>query len=193
MSFSGFTSKTAEKLLLDAGAFFKNYDVATDTFATAVAANKLLGATRGGGQFTAIPEIRNIDVDGVRGKAKDLQTIDGWEVKMTANLLEISKEILADALAASNIDTSGTEHDVITAKPKIESTDYKDNITYVGKLSGSNEPVIIQIFNALNKNGLSLQPQHKNEAVIALEYEAHFDADTLEDVPFKIYYPKLGA
>ncbi|WP_222928505.1 myosin/kinesin family protein [Sutcliffiella horikoshii] len=191
--FSGFTNKTAEKLLLDAGAYFKDFDVETDTFATAVTSGKLLGATRGGGQFSAIPEIRNIEIDGPKGKPKNLQVIDGWEVKMTVNLVEISKETLADALAASDIDTTDVDYDVITAKPTIESIDYKDNITYVGKLSGSEEPVIIQIYNALNKNGLTLQPQHKNEAVLALEYEAHFDAETLEEVPFKIYYPKLGA
>ena len=34
--YSGFTEKTAENLLLDAGAFFVDYDVETDTFETAV-------------------------------------------------------------------------------------------------------------------------------------------------------------
>ncbi|ALY08071.1 hypothetical protein BhaS171_00015 [Bacillus phage vB_BhaS-171] len=191
--FSGFTNKTAERMLLDAGAFFKNYNVDTDTFETAVAAGKLLGATRGGGQFSSIPEVRNIEVDGVRGKAKGLQSIDSWEVKITANLLEISREALADALGASEVDSiTNEDYDIITAKTQIELSDFIDNITYVGKLSGSDNPVIIQVYNVMNKNGLTLQPQDKNESVIALEFEGHFDAETLEEVPFKIYYPRTN-
>jgi len=67
-SYSGYTEKTAENLLLDAGAFFIDFDIETDTFETAVADGKLLGATRGGGSFEATPEIRSIEVDGVHGK-----------------------------------------------------------------------------------------------------------------------------
>ena len=51
-SFSGFTKQTPENLLLDAGAFFKNfiYEVngdANDTFDSAVAAGKLICLTSG--------------------------------------------------------------------------------------------------------------------------------------------------
>ena len=67
-SYSGYTEKTAENLLLDAGAFFIDFDIEADTFETAVADGKLLGATRGGGSFSAVPEIRAIEVDGVHGK-----------------------------------------------------------------------------------------------------------------------------
>lgn len=188
---SGFTQKTAENLLLDAGAWFVDYDVETDTFETAVTANKLLGATRGGGQFSAIPEIRRIEVDGVAGSAKGLTVIDSWAVKMSANILEVSKEVLARALTSSEIDTAtDTKYDIIKAKNFIELTDYIDNVTFVGTLSGSEEPVIIQIFNALNTNGLTLQTQGKNEAVIAFDLEGHYDAAELDSPPFAIYYPK---
>ena len=82
---SGFNSKTAENLLLDAGAFFKNYDMETDSFDKAVTAGKLIGATRGGGQFNATPDIRQIEVDGVKGRAKGLEALDSWEVSLGAN------------------------------------------------------------------------------------------------------------
>ena len=142
--YSGFTEKTAENLLLDAGAFFVDYDVETDTFETAVTAGKLLGATRGGGQFNATPEIRRIEVDGVSGNAKGLTVIDSWEVKMTANILEVSKEVIARSLTASEIDsTTNEDYDIIKAKNFIELADYIDNVTFVGTLSGGNETIII--------------------------------------------------
>lgn len=192
--YSGYTEKTAENLLLDAGAFFVDFDVETDTFETAVTEGKLLGATRGGGQFSAIPEIRRIEVDGVAGPAKGLTVVDSWGVKMAANIIEVSKEAIKRAITASNVDTATNEdYDIIRAKNYIDLEDYINNITFVGTLSGSKEPVIIQVFNALNVNGLTLQTQSKNEAVIAFDLEGHYDTSELDSPPFAIYYPKSKA
>jgi len=189
---SGFTSKTPEHLLLDSGAFFKNYDVTKDTFESAVTAGKLIGATRNGGKFDAIPEIRQIEVDGVKGPAKGLEMLDAWNVTIGANVLEITKDTLAMALASTEVDsTTNEKYDIIKANNVIELDDYIDNITWVGTLSGSEEPVIIQVLNALNMGGLSLQTQMKNEAVTALNFTGHYTADDLNTPPFVIYYPKL--
>lgn len=192
-TYSGYTEKTAENLLLDAGAFFVDFDIETDTFDTAVAEGKLLGATRGGGQFNATPTMRKIEVDGIKGSAKGMQVIDEWVVTITANVLEVTKEGLARALTASEIDTTTNEdYDIIKAKNYIELTDYIDNITWVGKLSGTEEPVIIQVYNAINTQGLSLETQDKNEAVIAMTFTGHYDAEDLDSPPFAIYYPKIN-
>lgn len=189
--YSGYTDKTAENLLLDAGAFFANYDIETDTFDDAVTAGKLLGATRGGGQFSAVPEIRSIEIDGVKGKAKGLQVIDSWAVKITANVLEVTLDGLAQALTSSAVDTAtNQDYDIIKAKNEIELDDYIENITYVGKKSGTVDPVIIQVYNALNTTGLTLQTQDKGEAVIAMEFEGHYAAEELDSPPFAIFYPK---
>ena len=189
-TYSGFNDKTAENLLLDAGAFFANFQVGTDTFETASA--KLLGATRGRGKFVAKPSIRSIGVDGVKGRAKGLQVIDSWEVSLSANILEINKETLAKGLTATNaVDDSTTEgYSIITAKNYIELADYIENVTFVGKISGSEKPVIIQIYNALNIDGLTLQTKDKDEAVIALNFVGTYDTKTLDVPPFKIFYPK---
>lgn len=193
-TYSGYTAKTSENLLLDAGAFFANFDMDTDTFDTAVTAGKLLGATRGGGSFSAVPEFRSIEVDGVKGKAKGLQVIDSWEVKMASNILEVAREALAQALAASVTDTTtNVDYDILTAKNQVDLTDYIENITYVGTRSGSDKPLIIQIYNALNKNGLTLETADKGESVVALEFEGHYKDSDLDTPPFAIYYPKEPA
>jgi len=188
--YSGYTAVTPKSLLLDAGAFFKNYTIATDTFASAVAAGKLLGATQGGGTFSAIPTIRKIELDGVKGAAKGLEVIDEWIVTMSAKMKEITKEVIQTALAAGNIDTTtNASYDIIDADTDIASTDYIDNITWIGKLSGTNNPVIIQVYNALSTGGLSLQTQDKNEAVVELTFTGHYSDSDLDTPPFKIYYP----
>lgn len=189
--YSGFTTETAKSLLLNAGAYFKNYDVGTDDFDSAVAAGKLIGATKGGGEFSAVPEIRQIEVDGVAGRAKGLETIDSWDIYLKANVLEVKEATIQSGLAASSVDsTTNTDYDIITASNNLEVSNYIDNITWVGTLSGSDKPVIIQIFNALNTEGLKFSTTDKAEATISLTFYAHYTQDDLDTPPFKIYYPK---
>lgn len=191
-TYSGYTADTTEHLILDAGAFFKNYDPSADTPDTATA--KLLGATRGGGEFRAIPTVRKIEVDGVKGDAKGLKTLDSWQVGITANMLELDVDVLKTALVAGDVDTAtDLEYDILTARNNIELTDYVENITWIGTLSGSDKPVIIQVFNALSGNGLTLNSQDASESVVSLEFTGHYDGSDLQSPPFKIFYPKMSA
>lgn len=187
-TYSGYTEKTAENLLLDAGAFFKNYDMESDTFETAVESGKLLGATRGGGEFSAVPVIRKLEVDGIRGRAKGMEVLDEWDVYIKANVLEVTEETIKSSLCASDVDESDEKYTTITGKTNIELTDYIDNVTWVGTLSGTEEPVIIQVFNALNTEGLKVTTQDKNEGVLTMAFYGHYE--DFNKPPFAIHYPK---
>lgn len=197
-AYSGFNKKTMEKLLLDAGAFFKNFSYGNeegenDTYDSAVAAGKLLGATKGGGEFSAVAAIRQIEVDGVKGRAKGLETIDSWDVYLKATVLETSAETIKLALGSATVDAeSDDKYDIITGNADISVDDYVDNITWVGKLSGSEEPVIIQVFNALNTDGLKLTVQDKSEATLPMTFYGHYTPDDLDTPPFKVLYPKIA-
>ena len=190
--YSGFTTDTTKSLVLDAGAFFKNFVVGTDTFDSAVAAGKLLGATKGGGEFSAVPDIRQIEVDGVAGRGKGLEVINSWDVYLKANVLEIKESTIQAALCASVVSTSTSvsDYDIIKARNSIELSDYIDNIVWVGTLSGSDDPVIIEVKNALNTDGLKLTTTDKNEAVIEMTFYGHYLQEDLNNPPFAIYYPQ---
>lgn len=191
-TYSGFTAGTSQKLMLDAGAFFKNYDTATDTFATAVAAGKLIGASQGGGSFSAIPTIRQIAIDGVKGAAKGTEVIDMWEVLMTANILEVSKETIELALATSKVTSQSPNdfYDKIEAENYIMDSDYIDNITFIGKISGTSKPVIIQVLNAMNTTGLTLTTADNAEAKIVMTFKGHYSSSGLDSPPFVVNYPR---
>lgn len=188
--YTGFTNKTPLNLALDAGAVFVNYDTTSDTFTSAVADGKLLGATRGGNTFTAVPTIRRIEVDGVKGAAKGLQVLDDWEVNLAVNVLEVKQETITKALAATTVDTTGAVYDEIVANNEIVLADYIDNITWVGKISGTEEPVIVQVYNAMNTQGLTLATTDNAEAVIQMTFRGHYDSSDLDTPPFKVLYPK---
>lgn len=195
--FSGVTSGTPKHLQLDAGAFLKNYDPTEDTWASAKA-TKLIGATAGGGSFSAVPTIRRIEVDGVKGATKGFEALDEWVVTMTANVKEITADTLKLALATGSYagakspsSTTSNNYNKVTAANNISDADYLTNITWVGTLSGSALPVIIVMKNALCTNGLTLTTADKAEGVIALTFTAHYDPSDLDTVPFEIYYPIL--
>lgn len=198
-TYSGFTNRTPERLLLDAGAFFKNYirvpgGTENDTFDSAVAAGKLIGATKGGGEFSAVPTIRQIEVDGVKGRAKGLEVIDSWEVYLKATVIEATSDTIKASLCSASVDsTTDDKYDVITGNPYISLDDYIENVTWVGKLSGSDEPVIIQVYNALNTDGLKLTVQDKNEATIPMTFYGHYTQEDLDSPPFNVFYPKKKA
>lgn len=195
-SFSGFRKETKEHLVLDAGLFLKNFTYTAnenivEVITKAKADGNLLGATKGGGEFSAVAAIRQIEVDGVKGRAKGLETIDSWEVYLKANVLEATCETIKAALCAAKVDSeSDTTYNIITGKGVIDDEDYLENITWVGNLSGSDKPVIVQVYNALNTDGLKLTVQDKNEATIPMTFHGHYTHDDLENPPFKIYYPK---
>lgn len=196
--FSGVTANTPKHLQLDAGAFLKNYDPATDTWETAKA-TKLIGATAGGGSFGAVPTVRRIEVDGVKGATKGFQALDEWVVTMVANVKEITADVLKLALATGSVadakspsSVTSNNYDKVTAANSIALTDYLTNITWIGTISGSSLPVIIVLKNALCTNGLSITTTDKSEGVVTLTMTGHYDPANLDEPPFEIYYPKMS-
>ena len=197
MAFTGVTANTAKHLQLDAGAFFKNFDPATDTFASA--SSKLIGATAGGGSFAAIPTIRRIEVDGLKGATKGYEALDEWQVTLTANVKELTVGALELALTTgshtsvkSPSSQTSNNYEKIVAANDIADSNYTTNVTWVGRLSGSNLPIIIVVKNALATNGLTLTTADKSEGVVAMTLTGHYTVSDLDTPPFEIYYPILS-
>lgn len=189
--YSGFTEKTPEKLLLDAGAFVKNY-VVGESFEEIKSADRIIGATQGGGEFSAKPNARQVQVDGVMGRAKGMELIDGWEAYIKATILEITPETLALSLGAVDlVDVEGGEYQRIKPRDDIKDSDYIENIAWIGNLSGSQKPVILIIKNPLALDGITLTLQDKNEAKLPVTMYGHYADDDLETPPFEILYPVI--
>ena len=74
----------------------------------------------------------------------------------------------------------------------IADSNYTTNVTWVGRLSGSNLPIIIVVKNALATNGLTLTTADKSEGVVAMTLTGHYTVSDLDTPPFEIYYPILS-
>ena len=194
--YSGYSQKTKENLQLDAGAFFKNFEVGKDTYASAKAAGKCLGVTQKGGEFKAAENIRRLELDGVKTRTKGDTLIDGWEVYIKGTFAEMTSDNLILALGAADKKTeeSAEGYDVITGRDYILDSDYIENITWVGCIVGEEKPIIIQVFNAFNENGLTLAVADKDNGKLECQFYGNLDPedyDSGEDLkpPFKIFRP----
>lgn len=194
--YSGYTEETMEHRATGAGAYFKNYDPKTDTVTKATEAKKLLGATKGGGDVNIKAILRNIEIDGVPGDVKGMVEVDSWEVSMNANLIEVTPDNIKLALGVAKMEDSTTpaNYKKITGKNVVAVEDYQDNITFIGTVSGFDEPVIIQIFNVLSTEGLKYGSKDKDDTVIPVSFKGHYAANKLDEPPYAIWVPvKAGA
>lgn len=196
--YSGYNQTTPDKLLLDAGAVFINFTPGTDTYESAKAAGKCLGATQKGSEFSAVPQFRRMEIDGVHTRTIGDTLVDGWDVYLKTTLVEVTSDNLKRALGVGNISTgTPSGYDKIQGRDTIETTDYISNVTFVGNILGETDPIIIQVFNAFNESGLTITNEDKNNAAVECQFYGYNDATVYDSVtnplrpPFAIYRPTI--
>lgn len=190
---TGITQETAKSFVINAGAIYTDL---TFTEGTGWEGNRL-GATAGGNAIVITNDIREIEIDGAFSKYVGQKVLTASNATLTTNVKEVTSNVIKMAILGKVTATSGvdepTAYDLIEGKGKIEASDYLTNIGLVGEISGTNEPVIIILDNALCTSGLNITTGDNAEAVVAMTFEAHADADQLEDrtLPARIYMPKV--
>lgn len=186
---SGVTGETPKNLMLGAGTYYSNlnYNKETDTWT-----GEILAATSGGGKFSYVPSVLNIDVDGANVKVKGLTVKVGEEASIEANVIEVKPGIIKAAIIGKDSPSEVDGFRLIEPKANIENSDYLDNIAFVGFLA-TNEPIIIIMGNALCISGFELSGKNKENAQIPIKFESHADFDENTDhsvLPVKIYMPE---
>lgn len=185
---TGVTSNTAKRLVVDAGAIYFNYDTENE---------RVAGATTEGATFTLEQEMREVEVDGFRGPMKGGRRVVEEHARITASMLELTGENLkkmiagsqlADYTAGEAVDPTHTEVQRQTDIPP--DSDYIQNVALVGRVQGSEEPIIIIIWDALADGGLELATEDGDEGSIEVQFTAHFDPTDPDTSPWAIRYPK---
>lgn len=194
---SGVTSKTSGNIVFGAGTIHKGLKY------TAVSgggsgswnfAESLVGATNGGSKVSIVPEITNIEVDGIGVKSKGMAQKTGETATMEINFAELTKDIIQAATLGQAGTSADTTYDVIESKTEIAEGDYWENIAFVGKtLSG--KYIIAILENALCTSGFEHEGKNKECAAGKYTFEsyAEFGDSTDQDkLPWHIYYPKAS-
>jgi len=178
----GITAETYERLVIDAGAVYKNYVSAEDP-------GTLLGATRGGSVFAVETELREMPVDGAKGPVKGDKRIIKVTASLECNFIESTTEIFKRMIPGSTSTAFGETHDDITRALALAASDYLTNVVIIGQVSGSEEAVVLMIENAMADGKMSLSLSDNDEAVNKIKFIGHFDPDDLDAEPWLIRFP----
>lgn len=191
----GVTTETVENFMVDAATVYTFTKAQYDTPAEWTP----LGATRDGNSFTVEQDIREMPIDGVKGPLKGARRVVEVRPQLVANLIEMSAEKFLHALpgAESEAHPEGTPtHVKITRSLQIALTDYIDYVALVGTISGTSQPIVCIIKNALAGENLEINTAEADEAALTLTFTGHFDPADLEaqvdafaEEPWEIWYP----
>lgn len=186
---TGIHSGTFDNLQLNAGAFLRSFDVDSYSDAASLKAaiadlidsndGTLLGLTQGGGNFQCTPTMRNIEGDGLRAPFVGGTVNDGWTVKLTGTLKEITPGNFKDALLSADVQTTDSKS-VVTVRTSVAQTDYIDKLCWVGDTAKG--LILIELQNVLNVAGATFTFTDKGEGTIPFEFQAHQSSATDQDV-----------
>lgn len=192
---TGYTETTSNNYLVDAAVVYTGvtYDSTGSTFT-----GTLHGATSGGVTVLIEQTYRDIEIDGTsHTRVKGNKVLESAIATATVNLKEITAESIQQSLNGAIAETSENApagYKEITTKRYVEDGDYIANMAIVGKLSGTQEPVIIILDNVLSTGGMEIATEDNGEAVIEQTFEAHATHEQLEadEFPWRILYPTVA-
>ncbi|PGS81631.1 hypothetical protein COC69_05735 [Bacillus cereus] len=190
---SGYTKDSSKNFLIDAGTIFKNvtWDDAAGGFT-----GDLLGATTDGVEVNIETKYRKIDVDGTHHvDVVGLNVLESAQGTIKAKLKELTPENLR--LAINGMLKESTEYEgykEITTKRYLDDSDYVENMAIVGKVTGSDTPIVIIFDNVLITSPLNLQTKDGDEASIELEGQSNASFEQLQagEFPWRILFPNTG-
>ena len=167
------TTEQIEGIQIDYGIVYADYGEDTQ---------RKLGPTRGGAEFTASKNIRDIEYDGRLGKTKGAQVIDEINAMLKTSILDMSQETLSLAMPQADLSAG-----VLTNNTGglIPSTKYLKNVTMFCKTIGG-EYKKITLYNSMSESDFSFAAAPKAEGVVQLEVWGHWDATNQESPLYTI-------
>lgn len=177
---TGLDAASLDNLQLDAGVFLRKFDYSSYTSvaalkeALAAAAENpenRMGATRGDGNFSAIPQRRSPEINGKRYEFVGSERFDSWEIKMTGTLLETTAQNIRDVLSCADVEKNG-DVTTLTLRTQPKKEDYMD-VVWVGDTAKG--LILIALKNALNVVGMNFTFTDKGEGTLPFEFHAHQD------------------
>lgn len=193
-SLSALRKATFDKLQLNVGIFLKDFDydqladaeALASAIATAITSGDILGATRGGGQFSVSREMRNPEVDGLRYRFKGSTRVDSMDPQLSTTLVEVTPDNFAAALGTTA--TVSGKLTSIKCQTGLTDDSYLDNLCWAGELADGTM-VLIVLYNALNTSDFTFTFTDKGEGSYGVEF--HGCQDDVEDfdyAPFEVIF-----
>jgi len=185
MKYTQFPANTFQKLQMNAGMFVRHFDPATGEI------SGILGATTGGGQFSAAPEYSDFgeDIDNVPKNTMELKKQDDVTVTMSTTLVTIDVEGCKLLIGAADIDPNDPTH--IIPRRDLSLDDFAE-LWWVGDYSHINNGTnagfcAVHLRNALSTGGFQIQSTDKGKGNFALELTGHYSMENPDLMPYEVY------
>lgn len=185
MKYTQIPSDAFEKMQMNAGIFCKSFDPGTGEV------TGLMGATTGGGSFTATPAFTDLgkDVDNCPQNTMELKRQDDAEVKMSTTFVTIDPDMAKTMMGAADIDGEDSTH--IIPRRDLKVTDFED-VWWVGDYSNINTgegagACAIHLMNALSTGGFQLTSTDKGKGNFPMELTGHYSMSAQDVVPYEVY------
>lgn len=165
------TTSQIQKVQFDEAVVILNYGLSTE---------KILGPTRGGGEFSATVTVRDVEFDGKIGKTAGMQVIEEQAASIKVTSLCISQDELALAVPGSRLSTPGSTG--ILKNPVsglLATTNYLTNVSMFGKLADGTYKRAT-IYNGMTEKGMTIKCAPKAEGELELEFIAHYATTALD-------------
>ena len=170
---------------MNAGIFCTGFNPATGEV------TGLMGATTGGGSFTASPEFIDFgeDIDNCPKNTMELKHLDDVTCTMSTTFVTLDVNSAKFAMGAADIDSNNATH--LIPRRNLSVNDFQD-VWWVGDYTNYNSGsgagfCAIHLMNALSTGGFQLQSTDKGKGNFAMELTGHYSIDTPDVVPYEIY------
>jgi len=179
----GISTETASRLLINEGVVYLNYGETGE---------RLLGATRGGTEFTIEQEVHQPEIDGAKGPLKGTRRITETNAHISCELLEMTRENFMLAITGATSTTVApvapdAGYDSVRRTRELTDADYFTNVAVVGELSNG-ESVIVILYNALNDDEVSIAQEDREEATLPVTFTAHYDPAEMNVEPWEVRF-----
>ena len=200
LEFTKVPADISEALQKNAGVILTEFDptkVIDDTYRATLKKN-ILFATNGGVNFTDTPEYTDgaDGIDNMPSGTMEMMEISSREVKLSGTAKSVTSDAMLRLMASATKSTykkdsvtdSGLE--VFTPTDVLDisaSTSMFKDLWYVCDYGTKGGFIAIYMQNTLNRDGFSIQTQNKDKGEFSFGFQAHYSADDINTVPYKIY------
>lgn len=134
----------------------------------------VIGATKNGGTFTCRPMLRSTEDDARRTAAASAVVNDGWTVRMTGTLMEITPGSFAMMVGPASAATDGAATDIRTDGDVQDG--FLPRLCWVGDTSRGF--LLIELHGVMNMGGAVLRLHEGGAGEMPFDLQAHvMDAD----------------
>lgn len=147
-----------------------------------------IGASTGGGSFSAVPQIIKPDINGLRKYTKGFDRIHEWEVSVKLTNVEFNETGLLLATGYGSAATLSTVTTITPAQGLIPDSEYAD--LWISGMTADGKKYAIKLANAINENGIMMSFEERNNGKYDLELFANYTIAALDTPPFEVIIDK---